>query len=219
VNHGLTDAERADAQAVWDYHQLHHELRPCSVGITLGCNDIGVAELAAKLYRADLFPTVVFSGATSRDTDRRFPRGEAIHFRERAVELGVPESATLVEPHATNTGQNITLSRALLQDAGIAVESVLLVVMPYMERRAYATCRQQWPEVDVVCASAPIELDDYLKQLGDERLIVDMIVGDLQRIIEYPKRGFAIPQDVPDAVVAAFERLRAAGFVSRLLES
>jgi hypothetical protein len=44
-----------------------------------------------------------------------------------------------------------------------------------------------------------------------------MMVGDLQRIVEYPERGFAVPQAVPVAVGAAAERLRAAGFVSRAL--
>jgi hypothetical protein len=42
-----------------------------------------------------------------------------------------------------------------------------------------------------------------------------MMTGDLQRITEYAVRGFAVPQDVPLEVVAACERLRAAGFVNR----
>nr|WP_239346911.1 MULTISPECIES: hypothetical protein [unclassified Frankia] len=43
------------------------------------------------------------------------------------------------------------------------------------------------------------------------------LVGDLQRVIEYPKLGFAIAQDVPEDVYAAFKALVAAGFDSRLL--
>ena len=42
-----------------------------------------------------------------------------------------------------------------------------------------------------------------------------MLVGDLQRVIEYPKLGFAIEQDVPEDVHGAYESLLADGFDSR----
>jgi hypothetical protein len=45
-----------------------------------------------------------------------------------------------------------------------------------------------------------------------------MLTGDLQRIIKYPARGFAVAQDVPGSVMAAYRRLVAAGFDSRLLK-
>ena len=45
-----------------------------------------------------------------------------------------------------------------------------------------------------------------------------MLVGDLQRIIEYPALGFAVPQDVPPQVRAAYQRLTVRGYDSRLLK-
>ncbi|WP_410641526.1 YdcF family protein [Amycolatopsis sp. lyj-346] len=94
------------------------------------------------------------------------PGGSAVHFRERALELGVPDAAILVEPEAANTGANITLSRDVLTAAGLAPGSVLLISMPYMERRAFATCRRLWPEVEVTCTSAPLTLEEYVKTIG-----------------------------------------------------
>jgi hypothetical protein len=45
-------------------------------------------------------------------------------------------------------------------------------------------------EVDVVCASAPLKPNDFMKSLEDEKLlVVDVLVGDLQRVIECPKLG------------------------------
>jgi uncharacterized SAM-binding protein YcdF (DUF218 family) len=212
-----TAAEWADAEIIWEYHQLGHRFEPCDAGIALGCNDLGVAAYAAELYHRGMFPVLVFSGATSRDTLSVFPRGEAVHYREHAIELGVPSEAILVEPNATNTGENIAFSSQVLRDANIIVESALLISMPYMERRAFATCRHVWPEVRPVCASARMTLDEYVKSMGDEALVIDMMVGDLQRVIEYPKHGFAIAQDVPTDIRNAFDRLTAAGFTSRLL--
>lgn len=215
---GTTDQDRADAQAIWDYHQMHHPARPCSAGIGLGSHDLGVATLAADLYHASLFPVLVFTGANSPTTAARFPRGEAVHFAEHATGLGVPASAVIIEPEAANTGQNIEFSRRALAAAGIEVTSVMLISKPYMERRAYATARKTWPEVDAVCASEQLSLDDYLKTIGDDKLVIDMLVGDLQRIIEYPALGFAVPQDVPPQVMAAYRRLTARGYDSRLLK-
>ncbi|KFG05948.1 MULTISPECIES: YdcF family protein [Streptomyces] len=213
----ITDEQFHDATLIWNYHQMGHELRPCSAAIGLGSHDLGVATAAADLYRAGLYPVVVFSGGNSPTTRARFPRGEAVHYREHALSLDVPDEAILVESKAANTGQNITLSRELLAEAGVEVDSLLLISKPYMERRSYATCRKLWPEADVVCASEPLELDDYIKSIGDEKLVVDMLVGDLQRVIEYPKLGFAVEQDVPGDVHDAYERLLRAGFDSRLI--
>jgi uncharacterized SAM-binding protein YcdF (DUF218 family) len=215
--HSITDQDWRDAQAIWDYHQMGHELLPCSAAIGLGSHDLGVASFAAELYHDGMFPVVVFSGATSKTTAARFPRGEAVHYREHALSLGVPDNAILVEPNAGNTGQNIVFSRDIFAQAGIAVTTLLLISKPYMERRAYATCRKVWPEVDVVCASEPLKFDDYVQSIGNEKLVIDMLVGDLQRVIEYPKQGFAITQDVPETILAAYDRLIRAGFDSRLL--
>jgi uncharacterized SAM-binding protein YcdF (DUF218 family) len=215
----ISDADRQDAQLIWDYHQMGHDPRPCDAGIGLGSHDLGVATLAADLYHASLFPVLVFTGANSPTTLDRFPRGEAVHYAEQAMALGVPQHAIIIEPEATNTGQNITCARQALADAGISPGSVMLVSKPYMQRRAYATARKLWPEVSIVCVSEDLSLDDYLKQMGDGKLVLDMLVGDLQRVIEYPARGFAISQEVPAEVDDAYRRLIAAGFDSRLTGS
>jgi uncharacterized SAM-binding protein YcdF (DUF218 family) len=161
---------------------------------------------------------LVFSGGNSPTTAKRFPRGEAVHYREHALTLGVPDSAILVEPQAGNTGQNVELSRAVLKEHGHEPRSLLIISKPYMERRAFATCRKVWPEVEVICASEPLKFDGYVQSIGDENLVIDMLVGDLQRVIEYPKLGFAVEQDVPADVLAAYGRLLSAGFDSRLLK-
>jgi uncharacterized SAM-binding protein YcdF (DUF218 family) len=207
-----------DAESIWNYHQMGHDIRPCDAAIGLGSHDLGVATFAAELYHAGIFPTIVFSGGNSPTTAARFPRGEAVHYREHALQLGVPDGAILVEPHAGNTGENITLSRAILANHDIHPGSLLLISKPYMERRAFATCRKLWPEAGVICASEPMKFADYIQSIGDTKLVIDMLVGDLQRIIEYPKMGFAIPQDVPFDVTVAYQRLLAAGFTSRLLK-
>jgi hypothetical protein len=94
---------------------------------------------------------------------------------------------------------------------------VILVCRPYDQRRAWATCRKLWSEVDPVCASQTVGFDDYLETIGDDRLVIDMLVGDVQRILDYPARGFAVAQPVPDDVRDAYLQLRRDGFTTRLV--
>ncbi|MFF3993642.1 YdcF family protein [Streptomyces cyaneofuscatus] len=213
----ITDADRDAARTLWNYNVLNQRAHPVSAAVALGGCDIGVATAVAELYRAHLFPTVVFTGAVTEATLGRFPRGEAVHFREAALALGVPDEAILLEPRATNTGQNIRFARQVLEDAGRRVDSVLLVCMPYMQRRAYATCRRQWPEVEVCCASQQVSFDEYAKAQNDEVEFIAMMVGDTQRVMEYPSQGFAIEQEVPDRVRDAFEWLCKRGYDAWLL--
>ncbi|MEC3916359.1 YdcF family protein [Nocardia sp. CDC160] len=185
---------RSAVEILWDYNQLHHEPRPVDVGIGLGGHDFGVATYTADLYHA-------------------------VHFRERAIELGVPTEAILVEPNATNTGDNIDFTRALLTEHGYldSIKSVMLISRPYQQRRSYAICRKRWPEVDVICGSLPLALDDYVESIGDVDRVIKMLVGDTQRIWVYPTKGWAIEQEVPRIVQDAYRRLVDAGFTRRLL--
>ncbi|MGQ7749572.1 YdcF family protein [Streptomyces sp. WC2508] len=207
----------SDAHRLWDHHLMHHEPHTCSVAIGLGSHDLGVADTAVELYRGGMAPLLVFTGATSPTTRERMPRGEAVHYRERALELGVPDSAVLVEPRARNTGENIRFSRELLEEAGVDVSSALLVSKPYEERRANATARKLWPGVEFVSASSPMSFEDYVASIQDDRLVIDMLVGALQRLMVYPGQGFMVADPVPGEVTAAYERLCRAGFTSRLV--
>lgn len=208
-----------DAQILWDYHQMHHEPRNTDIGIGLGSHDIGVAEHTADLYQQGRFPLIVFTGANAPTTIEVFPRGEAVHYAERAEELGVPDTAIVLEERARNTGENFTLTRALLDREGIHPKSATIISRPYQQRRAYATCRKVWPEVDVLCSSRPQSLYDYIAAIGDKAKVLNMLVGDTQRIWVYADEGFAAPQPVPSEASAAYERLVAAGYTRRLVEA
>ncbi|MFD3687899.1 YdcF family protein [Nocardiopsis sp. NPDC058631] len=213
----MRETDRRHAELLWEHHLMGHETRPADIAVALGSTNLGVASHAADLYHRGLFPVLVLSGGNSPSTLARFPRGEAVHYREHVLSLGVPDDAVLMEPDSTNTGENIAFTRDLATRSGLDPKTVLVVCKPYMERRAYATARRLWPSVDPVCSSAPLSFEEYVADTGDEKLVVDMVVGDMQRVIEYPARGFSIPQPVPDDVRAAFEALVRAGYDGRLI--
>jgi uncharacterized SAM-binding protein YcdF (DUF218 family) len=133
------------------------------------------------------------------------------------VSDGVPDDAILIETKSTNTAENFTLTREVLAEHDMRPSSAVIISRPYQQRRAYATCRKLWPELDIICASQTLPPDEYVAGIGDADRVINMLVGDTQRITIFADNGYAIPQDIPADVQAAFDRLVAAGYTSRLL--
>lgn len=205
------------ARKIWDYHHLNHTLEKSDVILVLGSNDLRVAEYAAELYLQGWAPLIVFSGNVGALTRARFNKPEAELFAEVALRKGAPESAMLIEAESTNTGENVVFSRRLLESKGIDPDSLILVQKPYMERRAYATFMNFWPGKRVLAASPPIPFHEYPTEDLPRDLVINIMLGDLQRIRIYPERGFQIFQEIPDDVWRAFEKLVELGYDKHLI--
>jgi uncharacterized SAM-binding protein YcdF (DUF218 family) len=205
------------AQKIWDYHRLNQRLEKCEIILALGSNDLRVAEHAANLYLQGWSPQLMFSGNAGAFTRERFARSEAETFAAVALAKGVPEEAILLEPESTNTGENVIFSRRLLEQRGLDPQSFILVQKPYMERRAYATFMNFWPGKRVIASSPPLTFADYPTAELPKDLVINIMVGDLQRISAYPQKGFQIAQDIPPEVWDAFEKLVALGYHNRLI--
>lgn len=211
----MGDVDR-DAKIIWEYMLMHHELKSADAIFTLGSNDLRVAERAAELYQLGLAPHVIFSGGNGKGS--QFIRAEAEEFADVALKHGVPPDKILKETRASNTGENILFTKALLAQRGILVRSLIAVQKPYMERRTFATVKKQWPEVDCVVTSPQISYDDFETDLAMKNRFIDVMVGDLQRIKEYPALGYQIEQEIPADVWSAYERLVAMGYTKYVMK-
>lgn len=205
------------AQRIWDYMHLNHALAPSDLILALGSNDLRVAEYAAALYLQGWAPLLMCSGNVGALTKGLFDKPEAEKFAEVALRKGVPAAAILLEPESTNTGENVSFSRRLLQARGYDPQRVILVQKPYMERRAYATFMNCWPGKEVIAASPPISFAEYSTAQLPKELVINIMIGDLQRIRDYPSKGFQIPQEIPAEVWRAFEQLVALGYDKHLI--
>jgi uncharacterized SAM-binding protein YcdF (DUF218 family) len=206
-----------DARTVWDYHHVHHSLAEADVIIVLGSHDTRVAERGAEVLLEGWAPLVVFSGYLGALTSDIWTRPEAEIFADVAAARGVPRERMLLETRATNTSENVALSRALLAERGLHPRRVIAVQKPYMERRTLATFQQRWPEVEVRVTSPQIGFDDYPNDMVSRDDVIHIMLGDLQRLIVYGERGWSAPQPLPAEVAAAYARLVAAGYTNRLL--
>ncbi|MEY3284280.1 MAG: hypothetical protein RIR86_2293 [Acidobacteriota bacterium] len=205
------------AQLIWDYHHLHHRLEKVDLILALGSNDTRVALHAADLWLAGFAPKLMMSCGSGKLTEKLFDRPEALLFADLARERGVPEEALITEPASTNTGENIVFSRRRLEELGLQPQSVMLVQKPYMERRAYATFRKFWPEIDPIVSSPPISFADYPTPQLPRDLVINLMIGDLQRIRHYPARGFQIEQEIPESIWQAAAELIARGYDRHLI--
>ncbi|KAK0385650.1 hypothetical protein NLU13_6827 [Sarocladium strictum] len=220
----FTDEINRDAATVYNYQRISPidtpPKGPFSAIFCLCSLDTRVAAYAAHLYHSELAPWLIFSGRVGALTSGRWKDAEAAVFARIAAALGVPEDKIIIEPEATNTGENIRFTDKILRERGIEVRRLLLVQKPYMERRTYATFRKQWPDetTEFEVTSPQIEWDEYCDEDNPQELVIGIMLGDLVRVREYPKLGFQIEQEIPDEVWDAGQRLIKAGFGTHLPE-
>lgn len=211
------------AEILWNYHRLGQEPQKSDIIFGLGSHDIRTAERAAELWLQGFAPIIVFSGneGVGRDISGFAGIPEAVHFKNRAVHLGVPEEVIIVESRATNTGENIRFTHELLLAKQITHKSIIAVQKPYMERRTFATIMKQWPEVPKPVLGVTSIQISYEEFVADPRYpkdyTINVMVGDTQRIVEYAKQGYQIVQDIPYSVQAAYAELVRRGYNQHLL--
>lgn len=212
----------AFAETIWNYHLLKHEIAMADAILVLCSHDERVAERGAQLFLEGWAPLLIFSGGQGAITKTLWNEPEAERFARIAESLNVPRESILVEPHSTNTGENIEFTKRLLVERGLNPQRFILVQKPYMERRSYATFRKIWPEKELKVTSPQVSFRDYLAEYANHNLsaadVVSIMVGDLQRIKLYPARGYQIAQEIPDEVWGAFEGLVRAGYDKYLIQ-
>jgi uncharacterized SAM-binding protein YcdF (DUF218 family) len=217
----MDDRIRALVEKLWRYHQLNHEISTADAILVLCSHDIRVAERGAQLFLEGRAPLLIYSGGLGVITRHLWKEPEADQFAAIAVSMGVPRENILIENQSTNTGENVTFTRRLLANRGLDPQSFIVVQKPYMERRSFATFRKQWPAKAVQVTSPRVSLDEYLKEYTNDTLspddVISIMVGDTQRIRRYAEIGFQIPQEIPDAVWAAYEELVKVGYDKHLL--
>jgi uncharacterized SAM-binding protein YcdF (DUF218 family) len=169
---------------IWDYMHMGHTLRPADVIFVLGSNDVRVGTHAAELYHRGLAPLIAISGdGTKHETallkDTHGGRTEASVLTEICLKAGVPASALITEDKANNTGQNFEFMTPILTAHGITPKTAIVVQKPYMERRAYATGKIWWPDVELILTSPAGTFTEYTKDAFDPDTIINIMQGDL----------------------------------------
>src|SRR6476660_5129342 len=182
----MNDRIRALAQTLWDYHHVNHQLARADAILVLCSHDKTVAKRGAALFLEGWAPLLIFAGGLGAITRHLWLEAEADQFAAIAVAMGVPKERILVENRSTNTGENVQFTKQVLAEKGLDPRSFIVVQKPYMERRSYATFRKVWPEKALVVTSPQISFEDYPTEEKPLERVINIMVGDLQRIKFYP---------------------------------
>lgn len=214
----LSPETYAAAKILWEYHHMNHELEKSDCILALGSHDVRVAERASELYLQGWAPLVIMSGGLGNLTKEIWTEPEADKFAKIAIQKGIPPSAILIENRSTNTGENIVFTQQLLVKRKKDPESFIVVQKPYMERRAYATFKMHMPEKNILVTSTQVSFDEYCTEQIPMEKVINIMVGDLQRIKLYPSKGYQVYQEIPERVWEAYEKLVAAGYSNHLIK-
>ena len=85
-------------------------------------------------------------------------------------------------------------------------------------RRAYVSAYHFQRIFYALCG---VTLGEYIRctvaQGLTEKQVIDVMVGDFQRMDVYARKGYQLPQDIPEDAWAAFRRLVEAGYAGELV--
>ncbi len=208
------------AKILWDYYNLNQNLNKSSIILGFGSHDIQVAKKCAQLYLNNYADSIIFTGGFGRITKTLWNMSEADKFAEVAINMGVPKEKIFIENKASNTGENISFTKKLIEDLNLKSDSFIVVDKPYRERRTFATLKQQWSDMNFVITSPDYSYEDYCEFYSNGEInkdeFISIMVGDLQRIDLYGKNGFQIKQDIPPEVWDAYNKLVSLNYSNHL---
>jgi uncharacterized SAM-binding protein YcdF (DUF218 family) len=134
-----------DLAFIADYMMPEIDEGKADLGLLFGTGH-GVEEfcLAAHgLWQRQMFPKLLISGGATAGKKE----AEANVIAERLVRMGVPRDALILETAATNTGENVILSRRKVDETiGLdRVRSLLVIGKVCSMRRYLMTLERHWP--------------------------------------------------------------------------
>ncbi len=205
---------------LWDFMHMHQSPEKADVIVGFGCYDEDIPRRCAELWHQGFAPWVCFSGGLGRNTSSLWSKSEAERFAAIAMAAGVPRDRILLENQSTNSAENLLFTPKVLAEAGVRAEKIIAVHKPYMEKRLWAAMQVYWPGVRTIYTSPNVTVEEHIahaEAVGMTRKgVIETLVGDVQRMELYAKKGYQAPVQLPAEVRAAFDALVEQGYTGQL---
>jgi len=201
------------AGRIWDYLSVMQKTGKSDAIVVCCSYDLRVCDHACGLIRAGYSNTLVISGGSSNWTRHLWPVPEAEVFFARALENGLDEGQILLEQKSSNFGENIRFSRKLIPEAG----TVTFVAKPNSLLRVRLTAKAQWPGLNALVSAPNIRFPDEVSNAIGIWGVINEMVGDLQRIREYPALGYQVEHELPPEILQDWVYLVENGFTYHLM--
>ena len=201
------------ASILWDYMSSFRSVAQCDAIVVCCSYDLRVCDYACSLIESNIAQTLVLSGKSGNWTRDLWDQPESHVFRDRAIRNGLSDDCIILEDRAGNFGENVRFSRDLLASPC----TVTFLTKPAAVLRLKLTTEAQWPDIEAHVSCPPIKFPEEVCNLIGVLGVINEMVGDVQRIRQYPKLGYQVPHALPSQVVDAWDYLIARGFVHHLL--
>jgi uncharacterized SAM-binding protein YcdF (DUF218 family) len=201
------------AKELWAYLAALRSRAPSDAVVVCCSYDLRVCDYACDLLKQGLAPRLVLSGRTGNWTRFLWNEPEAHVFRDRALANGIHTSQIQLEDRSTNFGENIAFVRELLPD----LKRVTFVTKPNAILRVALTVPVRWPEVTAYVDAPPFQFPQDVSNIIGVFGVMHEMVGDVDRVLQYPSLGFQQPHSIPPAVLESWRALVAVGFDRHLL--
>lgn len=179
--------------------------------IGFGHFDLRIVDRCAERFRRGGVARVVFTGGIGAGTaDLGGPEADAFFAHLTRRHPDVPPEDVVLENASTNTAENIRNTLGLRErTSGLSFRRVVLVANPSRQRRVMQTWKQLVPDSEGRSDPPRTTLDEELRIFDARRqALIGQLVGEVDRLVQYPARGWIAPCEVPAAVRAAAEVCR-----------
>jgi uncharacterized SAM-binding protein YcdF (DUF218 family) len=181
-----TEREIAEINA---RHLISTPLKPADLLFVFGTREeVGRrVEEALRLWREGFFCYSIVSGGVTPGSSR----SECEIIKEAMVGHGIPSEVILEEHCASNTGENVIFSLAIIEAAlGLNnIRSVICLGNTWTARRYPMTLHRYWPEVEKMLVTVDT-FNTPLSLWHTHPHLRDLMMSEWEKIEPYKAKGF-----------------------------
>lgn len=215
---GIPPAILAAARRVLAYLAATDPLPPQPADAVLGFGvfDLELPRFCGELHLRGLAARIVFTGGLGAGTGMLgAPEADAWRAELRRVYPEIPDNIVILENRSTNTAENIRFTADLLArdhpsltfEAGL--RTAIIVASPSRLRRVQLTLRHLHPALRTYRQLPPFTFERELALYTQNNVnYLAHLVGELDRLIDYPARGWIASEPLPSEISAAHAELR-----------
>lgn len=200
---------KKDVIHLWNYLSSPEKLIYADYLLIMGCNELNFVRYAAELYKQGYARKIVATGGNM--VDNMLESRKIVHL---LCDHGIDEQDILVEEKAKNTFENLEFSKRLFKSG----ERILIVHRPFCKMRAYHTALKVLADYQVGIWSPHYAFDEYVKLYHSSDRLINLLVGELYRMIMYPKLGFFGQVIIPGDVIRSYNNLVSVGYTDNLID-
>ncbi|QHT70925.1 YdcF family protein [Rhodocytophaga rosea] len=207
---------KSPAETVFEYLYLRDPVSKADVVIGFGHFDPKIPAKCGELYLAGMAPQIIFTGGMGAGTaDLGEP--EALYFTKVLYQTypSIPKPVVITESTSANTGENLRFTAALLQTKyphlafDTSMQRVIIVANAYRQRRVFHTCQLYFSQVTWINCPPETSYQAEWEMFASKGENLDVqLVGETERLLTYPAKGFMSSISIPDQIMEAYHTLK-----------